>query len=108
MKILLLSCLALILLSCGKTAIDVDESFVGFWKGSDETYAYIFRFEEDGKGRYAFNGSGGFGNSEGKVRIKDDALKIGWKSWKINEYPAVNSDNKFEMTIDGVLFIKID
>lgn len=108
MKYIIFLSIIFTLFGCGKTAIDVDESFLGFWKGSDEKYEYIFRFEEDGEGRYSYNGNGDFGNSEGKVRIKNDALKIGWKSWAIEQYPTENAESKITMIVDGLEFIKVD
>lgn len=108
MKYIIFLSIIFTLFGCGKTAIEFDESFIGFWKGNDDTYNYTFRFEEDGQGRHAYNGSGDFGNSEGKVRIKNDALKIGLKSWDIGQYPTENAESKITMVVDGVEFIRID
>ena len=93
--------LPFVLLSCGKKAIDLDENYIGFWKGSDQDKSYVLRVEEDGKGRYSYTGSGKTSSYRGGVRIKDDKLFVGLKQVEINQLPDFQ-DSVIYMVLDGV------
>ncbi len=105
--------------SCQKSLVETHPEFVGVWEGVDdnglfvgtsgiECKLYIF---ESGKARYERRAIIETSNY-GKLKIKEDHLYIGNKSFSIQEYPFFYTESlqegNYQMILDGVTYVRTD
>ena len=107
----------LIVLSCKKNIVKVNEAFIGTWSGTGPSFTveeygdvvYHFEFNIDGSGKYTRKSIIITTEKEGKAKIRKDKLRLGSKHFDIQSHPTFVSDSlngHYEMMIDSILYIR--
>lgn len=103
--------LSLLTVSCYKDAYKIDENFVGGWSSIDGYYGIEIMNAEVEGAYYTQSGE----NIVGRVKIKNNKLKIDNKVFAIDQFPSVDSsaiNNQityvyYSMILDDIKFIDV-
>jgi hypothetical protein len=95
-----------IISACGKKVITAHPDMIGTWEGNADGKSYTLEIKPDNKSTYTISsGVLSYDEYKGVARIKNDYLNIGFKKFKVNQYPTLNG-NYYIMKIDDVTLSK--
>jgi len=96
---------SLIFTNCGKKVVKGNTDFIGNWSGSDATYNYTVKIDNDSNGEYKkCSGLLSCSETKGTARIKNGVLKIGLKKLNIDREPYQDNTGSWMMELDGVAY----
>jgi hypothetical protein len=101
---ILLIAFSLVLTQCKNNAATVDPKFVGVWTGTDSISTYRLSIDHQSNAYWQKDTRGSYETAQGIARIRHDRLRIGLRSFTINEYPMQDSSGIWQMILDGVLY----
>jgi hypothetical protein len=111
-KLTIILSLLIISVSCGKQAFKADnELYPGFWVGEDTSHFYELDIPSSNtEGTWNQkeknpSGSVSRGKYTAKIFIKGNTMKIGFKKFKIDQEPALDTLG-ISMVLDGIRYYR--
>ena len=90
--------------SCKKPVAEVNQDYVGEWDALSDAY-YTISISSNSKGVYQKLSGISTVTVSGKVKLKDDKLKIGVKTFDVDMHPTL-VDGEYTMMLDGVTYYR--
>ncbi|MFK7756747.1 MAG: hypothetical protein AB8B53_07430 [Flavobacteriales bacterium] len=107
LKIILLGLSVVFISSCRKSNLNDYPDFEGDWRGATNTSEYFITVEEDGDATYEKISSNSEITHNGRLIVKEDEVKIGFKRLDINQYPTLSATSaEWFMELDGILYTR--
>lgn len=94
------------LTSCKKKIHKVNEDYIGYWEGDDDSKLYTFDIADDSQATYEEIGAFSNVSITNKLRIRDEKMRLGViKRFTVDQHPtSTDSGNVWTMVLDGVTY----